>query len=239
MELNKIEGIKRIRYTSPNPKDITEELIMAMAELEKVCEHIHIPLQSGDDEMLKRMNRHYSAEHFLSLIDLIRKHMPRAGISTDVIVGFSGETEEQFQNTVEVCRKAQFDLSYTSMYSERKQTYAGRFLEDDISPEEKNRRYHELNDLIRQTSFENNQLYVGESWEILVEEVSKGMASGKTRTNRTIRFPDDGTIQAGDFVVVQVTKALEWIMEGEVLERRESRSLRHTSAQTEELVALA
>ena len=108
--------------------------------------------------MLKRMNRHYTAEHFLSLIKMIRKHMPRAGISTDVIVGFSGETLEQFQATLNVAREARFDLSYTSQYSERKQTYAGRFLDDDIPHEEKNRRYHELNDLIRETSFENNKI---------------------------------------------------------------------------------
>lgn len=220
IELNEIDGIERIRYTSPHPKDITEELIMAMARLEKVCEHVHIPLQSGDDEMLKRMNRHYTADHFLSLIDMIRKHMPRAGISTDIIVGFSGETEEQFQNTVEVSRKAKFDLSYTSMYSERKPTYAGRFLDDDIPQKEKNRRYHVLNDLIRETSHANNQLYLGETWEVLVEKIEDGLASGKTRTNRTLRFPSSAEIQIGDLVEVKVTGALEWILEGELVNMR-------------------
>ncbi|MDF2378913.1 MAG: tRNA (N6-isopentenyl adenosine(37)-C2)-methylthiotransferase MiaB [Candidatus Gracilibacteria bacterium] len=217
IELNKIKGLKRIRYTSPNPKDITEELIEAMAQLDKVCEHVHIPLQSGDDEMLKRMNRHYSAEHFLSLITLIRKHMPRAGITTDIIVGFSGESEEQFMNTFKVCQQAKFDLSYTSKYSERKQTYAGRFLDDDIAKDEKDKRYHRINDLLRETSFESNKKYVGETWEILVDNFKDGYASGKTRTNRTVRFLTNEKTTAGDYVNVKIKKAREWIMEGEII----------------------
>jgi len=225
IELNKVEGIKRIRYTSPHPKDITEELIRTMSELENVCEHVHLPLQSGDNEMLKRMNRHYTSEHFLDLVKMIRKHMPRVGITTDVIVGFSGETEEQFENTYKVSKKAKFDLSYTSMYSERKETYAGRFLEDDISKEEKNRRYHRLNDLIRETSFENNKKYVGETWEVLVEKIEDGLASGKTRTNRTVRFPEIETVQVGDFVDINITRALEWVLEGETLPSDHNRPL--------------
>lgn len=227
MELNEVEGIKRIRYTSPHPKDITEELIIAMAKLEKVCEHVHLPLQSGDNEMLKRMNRHYSTEHFLDLVKMIRKHMPRAGISTDIIVGFSGETEEQLQGTARICREAKFDLSYTSMYSERKETYAGRFLEDDIPKEEKNRRYHVINDIVRETSLENNKLYVGENWEVFVEDLQDGIASGKTRTNRTIRFKaPDSPLHVGDIVDVHVDKALEWVLEGSLVEVREQRSVR-------------
>ena len=213
MEMNKVPGIQRIRYTSPHPKDITEELIKAMAELEHVCEHVHLPLQSGDDELLKRMNRHYTAEHFLGLVQMIRTYMPRAGITTDVIVGFCGETDEQFENTMKVGREACFDLSYTSMYSKRKQTYAGRFLKDDVSKEVKNKRYHAFNDLVRETSLANNQLYLGETWEVLVETVENGYASGKTRTNRTVRFPDQGFAE-GDFVNVQIQHAREWILEG-------------------------
>lgn len=214
IELNQIPGIKRIRFTSPHPKDITENLIKTVAGLENVCEHVHLPLQSGDNAMLKRMNRHYTAEHFLDLVRMIRKYMPRAGISTDIIVGFSGETEEQFQNTLRVAREALFDISYTSMYSERKETYAGRFFKDDVSKAEKSRRYHELNDLIRQTSLMNNQLYVGETWEVLVDSIEDGMAIGKTRTNRTVRFPADGIIKPGEFVQVEITKAQEWVLEG-------------------------
>ncbi|MDP2690906.1 MAG: tRNA (N6-isopentenyl adenosine(37)-C2)-methylthiotransferase MiaB [bacterium] len=240
MELNQIEGLKRIRYTSPHPKDITEELIQKMAELEKVCEHVHIPLQSGDDEMLKRMNRHYTAEHFLSLIRMIRKHMPRAGISTDVIVGFSGETEEQFQNTLRVAREARFDLSYTSMYSERKETYAGRFLNDDIPKEVKNNRYHELNDLIRQTSAENNQLYLGEIWEVLVDTFADGVAVGKTRTNRTVRIATNEGALPGDLLDVRICKTLEWIMDGETIPGQKARSIRSevNSLQTSDLKVL-
>jgi tRNA-2-methylthio-N6-dimethylallyladenosine synthase len=225
-ELNEVEGIKRIRYTSPHPKDITEELIIAMTELENVCEQVHLPLQSGDDEMLKRMNRHYTAEHFLSLVRMIRKYMPRAGITTDIIVGFSGETEEQLQATAVVCREAEFDLSYTSKYSERKETYAGRFLEDDIPNEEKNRRYHVINDIIRETSHENNKQYVGELWEIFIDEIKDGIASGKTRTARSVRVPDNGSLQVGDIVDVKIETALEWIMEGSIVQVREQRSLK-------------
>ncbi len=217
MELNTVKGIRRIKYTSPNPKDISEELIIKMAELENVCEYVHLPVQSGDDAMLKRMNRHYSAEHFLSLVDMIRKHMPRAGITTDVIVGFSGETEEQHQKTVELCKRAQFDLSYTSQYSERKQTYAGRFLDDDVSKDEKNRRYHEVNDVVRESSFAINETFVGEVWEVLVDEIKDGLACGKTRTARSVRFPADEQVKTGDYVDVKITKALEWVLEGELV----------------------
>jgi tRNA-2-methylthio-N6-dimethylallyladenosine synthase len=230
-ELNKVEGIKRIRYTSPHPKDITEELIIAMSELEKVCEQVHLPLQSGDDEMLKRMNRHYTAKHFISLVKMIRKHMPRAGISTDIIVGFSGETEEQLQATAQVCHEAQFDLSYTSKYSERKETYAGRFLEDDVPNEEKNRRYHVINDIIRETSYANNKMYVGEIWEIFVDNIKEGVASGKTRTARSVRFPDNGSLNVGDIVDVKIEKALEWIMEGSLVKIRKQRSLKKNIAE--------
>ena len=238
MELNKIEGIKRIRYTSPHPKDITEELIIAMSELENVCEHVHIPLQSGDNEMLKRMNRHYTAEHFLSLIKMIRKHMPRAGISTDVIVGFSGETLEQFQATLNVAREARFDLSYTSQYSERKQTYAGRFLDDDIPHEEKNRRYHELNDLIRETSFENNKMYIGEIWEVLVEEVKDGTASGKTRTNRSVRFPSQEEVKAGELVSVLIENALEWVLEGSLISEKKQRPVNNKPSKEKTVIPI-
>lgn len=213
IELNELDGLRRLRYTSPHPKDITEELIRTMAELDKVCEHVHLPLQSGDDQMLKRMNRHYTAERYLGLVKMIREHMPRAGITTDVIVGFSGETEEQFENTMKVGREAKFDMSYTSMYSERKETYAGRFLKDDISKELKNQRYHAFNDLVRQTSFASNKLYVGETWEVLVDTVEDGLAVGKTRTNRTIRFPSEG-VKPGDYVNVEVLTAREWVLEG-------------------------
>lgn len=219
IEVNNIPGIKRIRYSSPHPKDITEDLIRTMSELENVCEHVHIPLQSGDNELLKKMNRHYTAEHFLNLIQLIRKYMPRAGISTDVIVGFCGETEEQFQNTMKVGQQACFDMSYTSMYSNRKQTYAGRFLEDDIAKEIKNKRYHEFNDLIRQSSLANNKKYIGEVWEILVEKIQDGYAIGKTRTNRTVRFPVSTDMHQGNFVNVLIASAKEWILEGEEIKK--------------------
>lgn len=233
-ELNEVDGIKRIRYTSPHPKDITEELIIAMAELENVCEQVHLPLQSGDDEMLKRMNRHYTAKHFLELVSMIRKHMPRAGITTDIIVGFSGETEEQLQATARVCREAKFDLSYTSKYSERKETYAGRFLEDDIPNEEKNRRYHIINDIIRETSYEQNKKYVGETWEIFVDEIKDGVASGKTRTARSVRFPSNDELNVGDIVDIHIDKALEWIMEGTLVEIREQRAIKKKDSVLEE-----
>ncbi len=215
LELNRIPGLKRIRYTSPHPKDVTEDLISTMASLNHVCEHVHLPLQSGDDAMLKRMNRHYTGEHFLNLVRMIRRHMPRAGISTDIIVGFSGETEEQFQNTLRIAREAKFDMSYTSMYSQRKETYAGRFLKDDVSKEVKNKRYHELNDVIRQSSLENNQQYCGETWEVLVDTTEDGFATGRTRTNRSVRFPSL-TAKEGDFVPIKIEKAREWILEGKL-----------------------
>ncbi len=235
MELNKVDGIRRIKYTSPNPKDITEELIIKMAELDKVCEYVHLPVQSGDDAMLKRMNRHYSTEHFLSLVDLIRKHMPRAGITTDVIVGFSGENEEQHQNTVKLCESARFDLSYTSQYSERRQTYAGRFLKDDVSKEEKNRRYHEVNDVIRKTSHEINKQYVGEIWEVLVDDIKDGLACGKTRTARSVRFPVGEEVQTGDYVEVIISNGLEWVLEGEPV--TVTLLARHRSLRQQEVVS--
>ena len=219
IELNKIKEIKRIRFTSPHPKDVTEELIKAMSELENVCEHIHLPLQSGDDSVLERMNRHYTAKHFLNLVKMVRKYMPRAGISTDVIVGFCGETEKEFQNTLKVCNKAKFDLSYHSMYSERTETYAGRFLKDDILKKEKQKRYYELNELIKKSSYAINKKYLGEVWEVLVDKIEDGTAMGKTRTNRSVRFPADKNTEEGDFADVEITRAREWVLEGSRITR--------------------
>ncbi|MFA6423401.1 MAG: MiaB/RimO family radical SAM methylthiotransferase [Patescibacteria group bacterium] len=147
-EVNKLEGDFKITFMSPHPKDTSDELITALRNLNKLKKEIHLPLQSGDNEILKKMNRHYTVKHFLNLIKKIRKNIPDMYISTDIIVGFPTETDEQFKSTYKVCKQAKFDKAFISQYSPRKGTAAEKTLPDDVSREVKKQRWEILNNLI-------------------------------------------------------------------------------------------
>jgi tRNA-2-methylthio-N6-dimethylallyladenosine synthase len=221
--INSISGNFWIRFLTSHPKDMTEELIKTVADCEKCAEHIHLALQSGDDEILEKMNRKYTAKHYLELIKLIRKYIPNVAISTDVIVGFPGETKKQFQNTAKVMKEAKFDMAYLNKYSLRTGTASAK-LKDNVSWKEKKNREDILNKVLRKTALENNQKYVGEVVEVLIDEsrimnYESRIFYGKTRSFKnvkiglSIKYPVL-SIKQRQFVKIKITKAEAWGLEG-------------------------
>ena len=200
-----VPGIERIRFTSPHPHDFTPDVIEAMAECRKVCEHIHFPLQSGSDRVLHLMNRSYRSDRYLGWVRRIREAMPDIALSTDIIVGFPGETEEDFHGTLRVVREAQFDQAYTFQYSPRPGTRAASF-PDQVPKEVVQERFERLVELQERISLEKNRSLVRRTVEVLVEgEGRKGRLQGRTRTNKLVHF--DGVHESGEFVHVTITGA--------------------------------
>jgi tRNA-2-methylthio-N6-dimethylallyladenosine synthase len=203
-----VEGIERIRYTSPHPKDFREDVALAMAETAAVCEQLHMPLQSGSDRILAAMHRGYNAERFLAKVALARRHIPGLAISTDVIVGFPGETEADFQATLEVVDAARFDSAFTFIYSPRPGTPAAERVDDFVDPVTVQDRYRRLVELQTAISLEKNEAVVGATVEVLVEGASKtdaSMLSGRTRTNKLVHFA--GSNPPGSLADVRVERA--------------------------------
>jgi len=242
--ISDIPGDFWIRFLTSHPKDMSEELIKIVAECEKVTPYIHIALQSGDDEILKKMNRKYTAEHFLGLVKMIRKYIPNVSISTDIIIGFPGETERQFQNTVEIMKKAKFDMAYLNKYSPRAGTAAEK-LNNNVSRAEKKRREKILTEVLRETALENNEKYVGKTVKVLPDETEinklrnwdTGILFGKTENFKNVRI-DIGNWKldingnskqydnmyyhtenlTGKFLNIKITQAGAWGLEGEMME---------------------
>jgi tRNA-2-methylthio-N6-dimethylallyladenosine synthase len=211
--VNEVEGLRRIRFTSPHPHDFTPDVIDAMASGDKVCEHIHFPLQSGSDRVLKTMQRSYRAERYLAWLDQIREAIPGIAVSTDVIVGFPGETEEDLLDTLDVVERARFDQAYTFQYSPRPGTRAAA-MEDQVPKEVVQERFDRLVALQERVSLERMREQVGTTAEVLVEGVGrKGRAQGRTRTNRVVHL--DGDHVPGDFVQVQIVDAHPHHLDGE------------------------
>ena len=218
-ELDQIEGLRRIRYMTSHPKDLTEELVKTIAESSKVVDHFHLPVQSGSSRVLDLMNRRYTKEHYLHLIDMIRKYMPDAAISTDIIVGFPGETEEDFLETIDLIQKVKFDSAFTFVYSKRTGTPAAR-MEDPVSLEEKKERLQRLNDALSDISRDINDKLQDTVVEVLVEGPSKtneAMLSGRTTTNKTVIFAGEPSL-IGQIVSVKITEAQTWILKGALAE---------------------
>lgn len=218
-KLCEIDGLKRIRYMTSHPKDLTEELIQTVARHPKICSHFHLPVQSGSSAILKAMNRGYTKEDYLLLVEKIRHYLPKAAITTDIIVGFPNETEEDFLETIDLVQKVQFDNAFSFIYSKRAGTPAAR-MQDDVSLEEKKERLQRLNDVLGYYAKAINETYVHQVIEILVEGVSKNnanMLSGKTASNKTVIFAGDAAL-VGQFVLVEITEAQTWILKGVLLE---------------------
>src|SRR5680860_1205093 len=220
--LYEIPGNFWIRFMTSHPKDVSEELIKAISECEKCTEHIHLALQSGDDQILEIMNRKYTAEHFLSLVDQIRNRIPDISITTDIIVGFPSETEEQFQNTVTLMEKAKFDMAYINKYSPRTGTISAR-MKDNVSWEEKKRRENILTELLKKTALENNEKYVGKTIDMLIEKTDDDFTYGKSRSGKDVKVKlgirnQKIGIKVGEFVRIKITKAKPWNLEGEIAE---------------------
>jgi tRNA-2-methylthio-N6-dimethylallyladenosine synthase len=214
-EVDAVPGIERIRYTSPHPKDMREDVIRAHAELPALCEHIHLPLQSGSSTVLKRMRRTYTRERYLDRVALIREHVPDCALTTDIIVGFPGETEADFEQTLEVAEAVGYDGAFTFIYSPRRETEAAE-LPDQLPHEAKVARMERLVEVVQRRAREQAQRFVGRSLEVLVEGPSRTDASrlrGRSRHNKVVNF--SGLAEPGELVEVQITKATSQTLLGE------------------------
>jgi tRNA-2-methylthio-N6-dimethylallyladenosine synthase len=229
-----VEGIRRVRFTSPHPKDFPRKLLRMMATNPKLCKHIHLPLQAGSDSVLDRMNRTYTKQEFLDLVAEIRAIVPEISLTTDVICGFCGETDEDFEETLEVMRRVEFDSAFTFKYSERKHTIAERKFKDDVPDEVKLQRLTRLIDLQREISRQRNAAEIGKVFEVLVEEPSKKNPHewlGRTDQNKGVVFWDDA-VKPGDFVHVCINAAGTNTLRGTVA-RQNGRRLPVMSEQAE------
>lgn len=215
--LNDIEGLERIRFLTSHPLYLTDELLDAVATLPKVCEHIEVPVQSGDDAMLEKMKRGYTVAEYRALIEKIRARIPNASIATDVIVGMPGETEAQFRATYNLLAELQFDMTHVAMFSPRPNTVAARW-DDDVPLEEKERRRKAIDDLQAQIVGKINARYLGQSVEVLVEEKNKNRWKGRTRTNKLVFFEDDTRDWRGKLARVKIEWTGPWSMVGTVVD---------------------
>jgi tRNA-2-methylthio-N6-dimethylallyladenosine synthase len=213
--LNSIDGLARIRFLTNHPKDMNPELIESIAYLDKVCEHITLPLQSGDNETLKKMKRDYTAEQYCHLIDTIRSHISEVALSTDIIVGFPGETEEQFTNTLALIEKIRFNTVHIAAYSPRQGTSAAREFEDNISAETKKERFEKIENIQTQISSEINSQLQSKSVEVLVEGKKRGKWYGRTRSDRLVFFGGEGNY-LGKLVDIIINKTSPWSLQGEI-----------------------
>lgn len=213
--LNDIEGIERIRFMTSHPKDLSDSLIRAMKELPKLCGHLHLPFQSGSSRILNDMNRKYTKEQYLSLIDRVRAAIPDIAFTTDIIVGFPGETEEDFQQTLDVVNRVRFDLAYTFLYSKRTGTKAAEY-ENQIPENTKKERFQRLVDTQNAIGAEINKNYEGQTLEVLVEGKSRqsdAMYTGRTGKFKLVNFTCDRDL-TGQLVQVKIIRAWPFWLEG-------------------------
>jgi len=216
----KVSGLKRIRYTSPHPQDITIELLNVMAKYDNICNYVHLPLQSGSNKILKRMNRTYTSDHFVSLSNKIREILPNAGISTDIIVGFPGELESDFNETVKVMDKVMFDSAFTFKYSPRKGTKASEY-DDHINDNVKQKRLEKIISLQKFHTTHRNKQYIGRIENILIEKQSKrqqGKWAGRTESNKWVIFDKDKA-NIKDIVPVLITGSRDITLHGKIINK--------------------
>ncbi len=214
-ELNDIDRLERIRFLTNHPKDMSSGLIEAVASLDKVCEQITLPVQAGDNEILKLMRRDYSVEHYRRLVEEIRSRVPGVALSTDIIVGFPTETEEQYRHTYDLLSEIRFDTVHSAAYSPREGTIAARELEDDVPAEEKSRRLKEVEELQEKIVTEINARLLGKTIEVLVETKKKGKWQGRTRSDKLVFFGDSND-RLGQLVDVIIEKTGPWSLQGKI-----------------------
>ena len=215
-EINKIEGIDRIRFVSPHPKDFTDDVIQAIKNCEKVCKIIHLPLQSGSSKILKQMNRKYTKEQYLKLVEKMKKEIPNIVFSTDIIVGFPGETEEDFEDTLDVVEKVCFEQVYMFIYSRRVGTPADK-MENQVPEEIKHERFDRLKKLVERQIEQNNKKYVGTVQKVLVEgnsKTNKNLLTGRTETNKVVNFEGKDEL-IGKVTDVKIESEHMWYLKGE------------------------
>ena len=211
--VNDIEGNFWIRFTSSHPKDFSDELIDIMANCEKVTEYLNLPVQSGDNKILKKMNRPYTIEKYKEIIKKIRERIPNITLSTDVIVSFPGETKKQFENTAKLFKEIKFDMAYIAKYSPRFQTLAAK-LKNDTSYQEKKRRWKILTEILKETALEKNKKYIGKEVEVLVNNKKGNFYFGKTRNYKTVKIQTTASNLVGQFIKVKIIDAFPWGLKG-------------------------
>ncbi|NTW71298.1 MAG: tRNA (N6-isopentenyl adenosine(37)-C2)-methylthiotransferase MiaB [Eubacteriaceae bacterium] len=217
-ELAKVDGIERIRFMTSHPKDISLELIETIAGEKKLCNHVHLPVQAGNSRVLSAMNRKYSKEDYLDLVRKIKVKIPGVALTTDIIVGFPGETEEEFMDTMDILEKCEFDSAYTFLYSPREGTPAYN-MEEQIDEDIKHERLNRFLDRHHRISKKINQGYLGKVYDVLVEGLSKNNpdnVTGRTETNKTVNFKGDVSL-VGQIVKVKITQAKSFSLDGEIV----------------------
>ena len=216
-----VPGIRRVRYTSPHPKDMGPDVAEAMADTPAVCEHLHLPLQSGSDRVLAAMHRGYNAERYLRVLREARDTIPDLAVSTDIIVGFPGETEQDFERTLEVAAEAAYDSAYTFVFSPRPGTEAAELVDDFVDPEVVKDRYERLRVVIERSARAKHAARVGRTEEVVVEGPSKrdaGVTTGRTRQNKLVHFPALEPVKPGSYALVEVTGASMQYLTGALVE---------------------
>ncbi|ADL12676.1 tRNA (N6-isopentenyl adenosine(37)-C2)-methylthiotransferase MiaB [Acetohalobium arabaticum] len=217
-ELDQIEGIERIRYMTSHPRDFTTKLIKTIADSNKVCEHFHLPIQSGSSRILEKMNRGYTQEEYLALVEEIRSYIPQAAITTDFIVGFPGERDEDFAETLKLVEEVEFDMAYTFKYSQRSGTPAAE-MEGQIEEDVKQKRLQKLMDIQSDISAQKNKKLLGKTVKVLGDGESKNnpeRQTGRTRTNKIVVFNSDKDL-TGKLINVKINKASSWTLTGDLV----------------------
>lgn len=215
--LDEVEGLERIRFMTSHPKDLSDELIACFGDCKKICHNIHLPVQSGSDEVLRRMNRHYNRERYMEIVEKLRATCPDLSISTDIIVGFPGETEEDFQDTLSLVREVEYDSAFTFIYSPRVGTPAAKY--DNQIPENiKHDRFDRLVDEVNRCSAKKNSEYLGRIVDVMVDGASKndaGAWSGRTDTFKLVNFTSEEPLTEGQMVSVRITETKTFSLDGE------------------------
>ena len=216
-KIDALPGVDRIRFYTVHPKDMSEDVIKLYGQLRTMTPHLHLPVQSGSNSVLKRMNRAYTVERFKELVAKMRARIPHMSISTDIIVGFCGETEEEFMESCNLIKDLKIDLVYVSKYSEREGTLAARELKDDVPLEAKKDRFRRITDVMKQVSHEYNQQFLGKTVQVLVEKIERGYAFGKIPEYKLVRFKPADKKLIGQYVDIKIEKAMEWCLEGKMI----------------------
>ena len=211
-----VEGVERIRFTTGHPRDLDEDTIKVMADIPQVCEYLHLPIQAGSDRILKAMDRGYTRKDYMKKIELLKKYIPNIALSTDIIVGFPGETYEDFLDTMKVLKEVQYDQVFSFKYSPRPGTPAAQ-MEQTEKAEDISQRLNELIQLQKEISYKKNLSYEGKVVEVLVEEEKDGKLVGRTRTNKLVYFEGRNTL-LGKLVLTKINKANRYSLEGELIQ---------------------
>jgi tRNA-2-methylthio-N6-dimethylallyladenosine synthase len=216
-KINEVDGLERVRFMTSHPKDLNKDVILAIKECDKLCEQIHLPVQSGSDRILKKMNRHYTKEYYLELVDMIKREIPDVSLTTDIIVGFPGETEEDFLDTLDLVERVGYDSAFTFIYSRRNNTPADMML-NQVPDADKHHRFDRLIKVVNEGVIKSNKVYEGKTVEVLVEGPSKNDATkltGRTRNGKLVNFSGEN-VKAGDLVNVKIVRAQPFSLVGEV-----------------------